>query len=77
MDINQAQTDIQNFADYLLQLSPEEMTLLAFSLAYILAHPLTVNQQNTIGNFVILFGQVFLTMNAQQVYINNTHTHHQ
>lgn len=77
MDMNQAQTDIQNFADYLLQLSPEEMALLAFSLAYILAQPLTVNQQNTIGNFVILFGQVFLTMNAQQVYINNTHTRHQ
>lgn len=77
MDMNQAQTDIQNFADYLLQLSPEEMTLLAFSLAYILAQPLTVNQQNTIGNFVILFGQVFLTMNAQQIYINNTHTRHQ
>lgn len=77
MDIHQAQKELQNFADYLLQLSPEEITLLAFSLAYLTASPLTINQQNTIGNFVILFGQVFLTMNAQHVYLNNLHTRHQ
>ena len=70
--IKEAQNEFQRLANYLLNMEPEEITLLSFSLAYILSAPLTTDQQNAIGNTVILFGQVFLTMNSQRTYLLDT-----
>ena len=67
--IKDAQNDFQKLANNLLSLSSEELTLLTFSLAYSISIPLTTDQQSTIGNTFILFGQVLLTMNAQRNYL--------
>ena len=69
--IKDAQNDFQKLADCLLNLSSEELTLLTFSLAYTISIPLTTDQQSTIGNTLILFGQVLLTMNAQRNYLSD------
>lgn len=69
--IREAQNDFQKLANCLLSLSSEELTLLTFSLAYSLSIPLTTDQQSTLGNTFILFGQVFLTMNAQRNYLSD------
>lgn len=69
--IRDAQNDFQKLADCLLNLSSEELTLLTFSLAYTISIPLTTDQQSTIGNTLILFGQVLLTMNAQRNYLSD------
>lgn len=69
--IKDAQNDFQKLANYLLSLSAEELTLLTFSLAYTVSIPLTTDQQSTIGNTFILFGQVLLSMNAQRNYLSD------
>jgi len=69
--IKDAQNDFQKLANCLLNLSAEELTLLTFSLAYSISIPLTTDQQSTIGNTLILFGQVLLTMNAQRNYLSD------
>ena len=40
-------------------------------MGFALAPGLTTNQQNSVGNFIILFGQVLLTFNAQNNYLVN------
>ena len=55
------------FVDLLLSLNEYELTLLAFSIALLLAPTITVNQQNSLGNFFELIGQSLLTINAQAV----------
>ena len=69
--IKDAQNDFQYLANCLLSLSAEELTLLTFSLAYTVSIPLTTDQQSTIGNTFILFGQVLLSMNAQRNYLSD------
>ncbi len=69
--IKDAQNDFQKLANCLLSLSAEELTLLTFSLAYTVSIPLTTDQQGTIGNTFILFGQVLLSMNAQRNYLSD------
>lgn len=69
--IKDAQNDFQKLANCLLSLSAEELTLLTFSLAYTVSIPLTTDQQSTIGNTFILFGQVLLSMNAQRNYLSD------
>ncbi len=69
--IKDAQNDFQKLANCLLSLSAEELTLLTFSLAYTISIPLTTDQQSTIGNTFILFGQVLLSMNAQRTYLSD------
>ncbi len=70
-NFSNASKEIQDMAIYLASLPPEQFTLLAFTLGYVIAPNLTVNQQNSVGNFLILFGQVLLTFNAQSNYIVN------
>ena len=69
--IKDAQNDFQKLANCLLSLFAEELTLLTFSLAYTVSIPLTTDQQSTIGNTFILFGQVLLSMNAQRNYLSD------
>lgn len=66
-----ASQSLNSFADYLLNLSAEEFSLLSFTLAFILAPTLNITQQNAIGNFFILFGQVLVTFNSQNNYLKN------
>ena len=70
-DYKDASKSLNSLADYLLNLSAEEFSLLSFTLAFILAPTLNITQQNAIGNFFILFGQVLVTFNSQNNYLNN------
>ena len=57
------------FIDLLLSLNEYELTVLGCAIGLLLAPTITVNQQNSLGNFFELIGQVLLTVNAQ--IINN------
>lgn len=62
---NPTDNKIESFADWLLTLSPFEFTSLAVITGYIISCNLTVSQQNSIGNWFELLGQIILTFNAQ------------
>lgn len=55
------------FVNMLLSLNEYELTILGCAIGLILAPTITVNQQNSLGNFFELIGQVLLTVNAQAV----------
>lgn len=54
-----------NIADSLTSMNPQAFTALATILGFTIANGLTINQQNSIGNFLELVGQVILTVSAQ------------
>lgn len=53
------------FADWLMTLSPFEFSTIGVITAYIISCNLTINQQNSIGNWLEMVGQIILTFNAQ------------
>lgn len=53
------------FVDLLLSINEYELTILGCAIGLLLAPTITVNQQNSLGNFFELVGQVLLTVNAQ------------
>ena len=55
------------FVNMLLSLNEYELTILGCAIGLLLAPTITVNQQNSLGNFFELVGQVLLTINAQAV----------
>ena len=55
------------FVNMLLSLNEYELTILGCAIGLILAPTITINQQNSLGNFFELIGQVLLTVNAQAV----------
>lgn len=55
------------FIDLLLSLNEYELTILGCAIGLLLAPTITINQQNSLGNFFELVGQVLLTINAQAV----------
>ena len=55
------------FVDLLLSMNEYELSILAFAIATILAPTITINQQNSLGNFFELIGQTLLTINAQAI----------
>ena len=57
--------DFCSFSNWLSTLNPYEFTLVATIIGFIISPSLTLNQQNSIGNFFELLGQVILTINAQ------------
>lgn len=62
---NYNQEEIKNFASWILTLSPFEFTTLATITGYIISMSLTTAEQNSIGNWLELVGQIILTFNAQ------------
>ena len=53
------------FIDLLLSLNEYELSILSFAIGVLLASTITINQQNSLGNFFELIGQTLLTINAQ------------
>lgn len=51
--------------DYFFSLNSIEFSLLANVIGYLIALPLTSNEQNSIGNWFELIGQQILTIQAQ------------
>lgn len=62
-----------NFFEYLLTLSSNELSLLAIGLGFLFSNNLTINQQNSLGNFFELMGQVLLTISAQSMELVPDH----
>lgn len=57
--------DYASLADWLFSLNAYEFSLIATAIGFAISPSLTVNQQNSLGNFFELIGQVILTINAQ------------
>ena len=62
--------DFSAFADWIFSLSGLDYTIAATTIAILISTKLDVNQQNSIGNFFFLIGQVLITMNAQDITQN-------
>ena len=57
------------FIDHLLSLSANELSLLAIAIGYGLTINTDINQQNSLGNFFELLGQLLLTISAQNIQL--------
>jgi len=57
--------DFSSFSKWLYSLNPYEFTLISTIIGFLIASTLDLNEQNSIGNFFELLGQVILTINAQ------------
>lgn len=57
--------DYKSFSKWLFSLNAYEFTLIATIAGFIISPTLTIDEQNSLGNFLELFGQVILTINAQ------------
>ncbi len=69
---NEQNEKVREFVEYILNLTPNEVGIIAAALGIILSQPLSAMQQNTIGNFFELLGQIILTISAQGQYVNAT-----
>lgn len=63
--MKESNQDIKSFSTWLNSLSPLEFTTLAVFTGYAIACNLTISEQNSIGNWFELLGQLILTFNAQ------------
>lgn len=63
--------DFKELAMWIYSLNGYEFTLIATLAGLIIAKPLTINQQNSIGNFFEQIGQTLLTIGAQNQTIKH------
>lgn len=63
--------DFKSFSDSLFSLNAYEFSLIATIIGFAISPTLTINQQNSLGNFLELLGQVILTINAQNTTLHN------
>ena len=68
---NDANFDFSEFSNWLFSLSPIDFVIIGTIAGLLISKNLTINQQNTIGNFLELIGEVILTYNAQEITLNN------
>ncbi len=61
---------IKNFSHTLNQLSPTEFVSLGSITAIILIQCINANEQNTLGNFLEMIGQILLTSYAQSTVVD-------
>lgn len=61
--------DFKSFSNALFSLNAYEFTLLGTIIGFAISPTLTTNQQNSLGNFFDLVGQVLMTVNAQNITI--------
>lgn len=61
--------DFASLSNLLYTLNPYEFTFIATLIGFIISPTLTINEQNSLGNFFELLGQVILTINAQSITI--------
>lgn len=56
---------LKNLSSIILKLSPFEFVTIGTIIGYLLSVNLTINEQNSLGNWFELVGQIILTFNAQ------------
>ena len=61
------ENNFKDFTDWIFSLSGLDYTIAAVTIAIILSKGLDVNEQNSVGSFFFLIGQVLITMNAQNI----------
>lgn len=59
--------NFNSFSEWIFSLSGLDFTIAATTIAILMSTKLSTDQQNSIGNFFFLIGQVLITMNAQDV----------
>lgn len=59
--------DFKKFSNALFSLSAFEFNLLATLIGFAITPTLSTNEQNSLGNFFALVGQVLMTANAQNI----------
>lgn len=59
--------DYASLSDWIFSFSGYEYAVVGSLIGIIIASPLNLNQQNSIGNFFELIGQTILTINAQEI----------
>lgn len=64
------ENNFKDFTDWIFSLSGLDYTIAAVTIAIILSKGLDVNEQNSVGSFFFLIGQVLITMNAQNITQN-------
>lgn len=62
--------DYKTFSNWLFSLNAYEFTAIATLAGFIISPTLTINEQNSLGNFFELLGQVILTINAQNTTLS-------
>ena len=55
------------FTDWIFSLSGIDYTIAAVTIGVIMSKGLDVNEQNSVGSFFFLVGQVLITINAQNI----------
>lgn len=75
-DINSGNNNFNfsEFADWLFSLSGTDFVIIGTITAILIARNLTINQQDSIGNFLELVGEAILTYNAQEITRNEKYT---
>lgn len=71
-----ANQDFKSLSAWLFSLNPYEFSLIASILGFAISTTLTVDQQNSLGNFMELLGQVILTINAQSSTLQRKQNKH-
>lgn len=69
---NEQNQQVRDFIEYILNLTPNQIGVITATLGVLLSQNLSPMQQNVIGNFFELIGQVILMISAQGQYINTT-----
>jgi hypothetical protein len=64
--------DYKSFSKWLFSLNAYEFTLIATISGFLISPVLTIDEQNSLGNFFELLGQVILTINAQASTLEST-----
>ena len=64
---NETFNNFNDFSDWIFSLSGLDFTIAATTIAILMSTKLNFNQQNSVGNFFFLIGQVLITMNAQDI----------
>lgn len=59
--------NFKEFTDWIFSLSGLDYTIAATTIAILLSKNLNINEQNSVGSFFFLIGQVLITMNAQNI----------
>jgi hypothetical protein len=57
----------KEFTDWIFSLSGIDYTIAAVTIGVIMSKGLDVNEQNSVGSFFFLIGQVLITINAQNI----------
>lgn len=63
--------DFKSLASFIYSLNGYEFTLLATVIAFLISPPLSINEQNSLGNFFEQLGQTLLTIAAQNQTIKH------